>query len=217
MDALENRDATIADYNTDVKGRNGITLTYNSNISNSVTSIVNGVDNNAITVTAGQAAEIAIASLTAGTYAYVYDYSWKSETSDAWSTSTAYSNKSEVVVYEAVTPASSSAIGSKTKYYSISTTALNGVTPSTDAVTVDNAHLYFSKTTNGTGTTTYSYISVANKIGTTLPKGVVVVAKSDSNITEVNGSDAPVDGNFYFDKFFSNNGKYAVKVIKVVD
>lgn len=215
MDALENRDATIGDYNTDVKGRNGITLTYNANIDNAVTSIVNGVDDNAITVAAGEAAEIAIGSLDAGTYAYVYDYSWKSTSPATWTTSTSYTNKSEVVIYEPVIPTTT--IGSKAKYYSINTTALDGVIPSTAAVTVDNDHLYFSKTTNGSSTTTYSYISVVNKVGTTLPKGVVVVAKSDtSKITEVNGSDAPAEKTFYFDKYFSNNGSYAVKVIKVI-
>lgn len=216
MDALQNRNATVADYDQDVTGRNNIKLTYNNNINNSVTSIVNGVDNNAITVAAGEAAEINIASLTAGTYAYVYDYTWKSE-SAAWNTSTSYTPKTEVVVFEPVTPTSATAIGSKDKYYSISTTDLNMITPSTAAVTVDANHLYFSKTTNGSSITTYSYISVADKIGTTLPKGVVVIAKNDTKITEVNGTGTPVSGTFYFDKYFNNNGKYAVKVIKVVD
>ncbi|MBR4533679.1 MAG: hypothetical protein IKO85_03940 [Bacteroidaceae bacterium] len=214
MDALENRDAVIGDYNADVKGRNGITLTYNANINNAVTSIANGVDDNAITVTAGQAAEIAIGNLSAGTYAYVYDYSWTSPSK--WSSSTPYSDKTEVTVFEPITPASSSAIGSKDKYYSLAPSALDGIAASLTDVTVDDAHLYFSKTKNGTGTTTYSYISVVNKIGTTLPKGVVVVAKDNANIIEVNGDATPVPGTFYFDKYFSNNGSYAVKVIKVV-
>lgn len=70
MDALQNRTNTISDASP--VGRNGITLTTNANISNTETSIVNGVDDQPITVTAGQAAKIDIDQLTAGTYAYVY-------------------------------------------------------------------------------------------------------------------------------------------------
>jgi hypothetical protein len=83
----------------------------------------------------------------------------------------------------------------------------------TGAEDVDNDYIYFSVTTNGTGTTTYSYVSVAGK--TTVPAGLLKVAKSSITTTQ-NGGTSKVDGTIYFDKYISNDGKYAVKVIKVV-
>ena len=222
MDALEKRTATIGDYNTDVKGRNGITLTYNANINNAVTSIENGVDNNSISVTAGQAAEIAISSLTAGTYAYVYDYSWQS-TSGAWTTSTTYTGKHEVKVYQPITTSTSSAIGANGKYYiaiSSLTTWDAGITTEpthyTSSESAAEGYLYFSITTNGGATTTYSFISVDGKIGTALPDGLLKVPADQLTAVADNTALAAAD-TFYFDTYYSNDGKYAVKVIKVVE
>ena len=76
MDARQNRTNTYSAASP--VGRNGITLTTNSNIDNTVTKIINGVDDQEITkiagtaIAAGQVAKIAIASLATGTYAYVY-------------------------------------------------------------------------------------------------------------------------------------------------
>lgn len=199
MDALEKRTTAIdAD---DVTGRNGITLTKNTNIDNTVTSIVNGPDDNPITVTAGQAAEIDI-SLTAGTYAYVYDYT--------------SGTKTTVDEFQPIAVTGTTVGETGKTYYTLTTGELDAISVTTAAETVDNAYIYFSKTKNGTGTTTYSYISIAGKTGQTLPAGVVKVAKTSITTTVAGGSTAAAS-TFYFDKYITNNGAYAVKVIKIVD
>ncbi len=199
MNTLEHRTTALNVDN--VTGRNGITLTKNANISNTVTSIVNGVDNNPITVASGSAAEITINSLAAGTYAYVYDYT----TGD----------KTAVTEYQPIVVTTGSAIGeSGKKFSSITTTALDAIDARTTAdEAVDAAYIYFTKTTNGGATTTYSYVSVAGK--TNLPAGLVKVAKT-SLTADVDGTTEAVAGTFYFDTYITNNGSYAVKVIKVV-
>ncbi len=199
MDALAMRTTALSVDN--VTGRNGITLTKNTNIDNSITKIENGVDNNSITVTAGQAAKLNMSGLTAGTYAYVYDYT----TGD----------KTVVTVYEPITVTTGSAIGaSGTKFASITKATLDGITAVTAAdEAVGNSYIYFSKTTNGGATATYSYVSVAGK--TNLPAGLIKVAKS-SLTSDVDGSTSAVADTFYFATYLSNDGKYAVKVIKVV-
>lgn len=199
MDALEKRTTDIGA--NDVTGRNSITLTKNANIDAAVTTIVNGADDQPITVTAGQAAKITISSLTAGTYAFVYDY-----TSDT---------KTTVMEYQPIDVSSGTVGVSGKTYYSITTTALDAITVTAAAETVDNNYIYFSKITNGGSTTTYSYISIAGKAGMTLPAGVVKVAKSEITTTATGGSSA-TSGTFYFDKYITNDGKYAVKVIKIV-
>lgn len=198
MDALAKR---TTDINADnVTGRNSITLTKNANIDAAVTTIVNGADDQPITVNEGEAAKITISSLTAGTYAFVYDY-----TSGA---------KTTVNEYQPIKVTVGSAIGTGSNYASITTTALDGVSTLTGAnETVDNACIYFSKTTNGTGTTTYSYVSVAGKA--TLPAGLLKVGKT-SLTRDVAGTTVAVAGTFYFDTYITNNSQYAVKVIKIV-
>ena len=202
MDALQQRTTAIgAD---DVTGRNGITLTKSDKISNTATSIVNGVDDNPITgITAGKLAEIDI-SLAAGTYAYVYDYSAAAKT--------------VIDEYQPVSVTVDSPIdGTSKEYYPIEITAdLAGVGITGAEEDVDPAYIYFSKTTTDGGTTyTYSYISVANK--TKVPAGVVKLAKTVvSGKTPVAGTTNAATGTFYFDHYFSNNGAYAVKVIKVI-
>lgn len=212
MDALENRTATYDGDAASITGRNGLGLAKQT-ISNTETSIVNGVDDNPIELTAGQAAMITITgtgALDAGTYAYVYDYT--TVTSPA-------TKRAEIEEYQPILPGTSyieSSASTKT-FYTVTTTQLGEIAE--ESATVDltaagaNNYLYFSKTKNGTGSTTYSYISIVGK--TTLPAGVVKIAKSLAG-TAV-GNTAPVEGTFYFDKYFSNDGKYAVKVIKVVD
>ena len=201
MDALQQRTTAINAAN--VTGRNGITLTK-STINNGCTSIVNGVDDKAITVAAGTTGEIAY-SITAGTYAYVYDYSAAAKT--------------VVEEYQPVSVTADSPIDGTTKeYYPITIAGdLAGIDVTGAAQAVDPAYIYFSKTTTDGGSTyTYSYISVANK--TTVPAGVVKLAKSViAGKTPVAGTTSAAAGTFYFDQYFSNNGAYAVKVIKVVD
>lgn len=202
MDALEQRTTDIDADN--VTGRNGITLTKSDKISNTATSIVNGVDDNPITgIAPGKLAEINI-SLAAGTYAYVYDYSAAAKT--------------VVTEFQPVAVTAGSPIDGTTKtYYPIAIDPdLKDIVVTTAVEDVDPAYIYFSKTTTDGGTTyTYSYISTANK--TKVPKGVVKLAKSVvGGKTPVAGTTNAAPGTFYFDKYFSNNGKYAVKVIKVV-
>lgn len=219
MDALEKRTTELtAD---DVTGRNGITLTKDAtNISNTVTSIVNGVDNNPITVASGSAAQITITgtgSLAAGTYAYVYDYS---------------GTKTEINEFQPVDLSSSTVgtAGDGKSYYSLAKadllTIVNAASPDPTNFTTGSEkktdtdfynYIYFSVTTNGTSNKTLSYVSVAGK--DTLPAGLLKVAKSSITTsvaagTSVNSAD--IAANFYFEKYITNNGKYAVKVIKVI-
>ena len=199
MDALEKRTTAIDADN--VTGRNGITLTKNTNIVNNVTSIVNGPDDEPITVAAGSAAEINIASLSAGTYAYVYDYT--------------SGTKSTVTEYQPITvTAGTTNVEGK---YEIAIADL-GTTVTAANEAVDNDYIYFSKTTNGSSTTTYSYVSVAGK--TTLPSGLIKVAKTSLTAVASSGdSTSPTTAaaaTFYFDKYIVNNGLYAVKIIKIV-
>ena len=201
MDALQKR--TTALTAADVTGRNGLALTKSSAIDNAVTKIVNDVTDEPITVTAGKAAEITIASLTADkSYAYVYDYTPAAKT--------------VVTEFQPITPGTT-AVGETGKtYYTLTTTTLKDITATTAAnEAVDNDYIYFSKISDGaaTPTYTYSYVSVIGK--TKLPAGLIKVAKG-SLTSSVAGNAAPVAGTFYFDKYFSNNGKYAVKVIKIV-
>lgn len=195
MDALENRTSEIA--TDDVTGRNGISLAKNSNITmTGVTSIENGVDDKPITITAGQASKITIGSLSAGTYAYVYDYTAAA--------------KNVKTIYQPIEITGTLASG--TKYVTLAT--LNGLsTTTTGGEAVDyNNYLYFSKTTNGTGTTTYSYVSVDGKA--TLPAGLLKcpVGSLSTSAGDVDASAAA----FVFDVYKRNDGKYAVKIIKIV-
>ena len=225
MDALQNRNANVTDYNTDVTGRNGITLYYNANIDNTVTEIENGVDDNAIEVTAGQAAKIDISELTAGTYAYVYDYSWES-TSGAWSTSTTYSAKTNTKVYQPIVVTGGSAVGSKitgTEKNCISKDALDSKTadsyfttdetPGAGEAVNSNDYVYFSRTKNGGASYNYSYVSVDGK--ERVPAGLMKVPVSE--LENATSSTVAVATTFYFEIYTRNNGKYAVKVIKIVD
>ena len=217
MDALEKRTATYVGDAATITGRNGLVLTKQT-IDNTVTQILNGVDDNPIELTdAGKAAMITIATgtsgaLDAGTYAYVYDYTTLTGSATA---------RTEITEFQPIVPGSTYVIDASSSKVlaTVTTTYLGTLTPEATAVDLTAAgamdYIYFSKTTNGTGTTTYSYISVTGK--TSLPAGVVKVSKTDStNIGTANGNATPAEGTFYFDKYFSNEGKYAVKVIKVV-
>ena len=188
MDALQNRTTT---YNADnIAGRNGMTLTKNDNINNSVTQIVNGVDNQPIGVTSGTAAEIAITSLAEGYYAYVY----------ASTVPTAEEKIYHVVSYTAVD-------ADPSKYYEI---VLDPAASPEVSGTADADYVYFVKNLKADGTFD-SYTFKQTKVGVDDVTGLVKAAIGDK------ASAAHVDGHFYFDVYNQNNGAYAVKVIKVVE
>ena len=165
---------------------------------------MNGADDNPITVASGEAAQIVISNLDAGTYAYVYDYTSGSKTT--------------VNEYQPISVSTGSAIGvsGQTHYASITTTALDGISAFTSSnEAVSNDYIYFSKTTDGTSTTTYSYVSITGK--DTLPAGLVKVLKTSASFSkDIDGATIAADGTIYFDKYISNNGKYGVKIIKII-
>jgi len=211
MDALENRTTALDADN--VVGRNKITLTKVDGIDNTVTSIVNGVDDNPIekiegaAITAGQVAEIDISELTAAhTYAYVYDYTGAS------------TEKVLTTVWQPVATTTGTTV--VTGLYSITLTALGtwdetvaNHTTGSEAAAKD--YLYFSVTTNGGATKTFSFVSVDDKIGQTLPDGLLKLPKNQ--LTEITIADTKAaDDTFYFTTYVRNDGKYAVKVIKIV-
>lgn len=183
MDALVNR-TNDKDAASPV-GRNGITLTTNSNIDNTVDEIENGVNDDAIGITAGQAAAIDITALSAGTYAYVY---------------VPTAPNADEAIYQCVTPADDT---DAANYYEVAAASLTAATGTATA-----GKVYFVANTNALGTIT-SYTFKQTKVGddvTGLYEGSISSTKATAKNT----------GSFYFDVYNQNNGKYAVKVIKVV-
>lgn len=207
MDALQNRTTAIESTdNADITGRNGITLTAQENgvdktIDNTVTTIVNGVDDQKITeFTEGTVAKIKISALEANaSYAYVYDYGNTAKTA--------------TTIYQPKTAADDYVIPTTEKYITAAT--IDGGTVTGANETVNYAYLYFQKTTDGT-TTTYSYYSVDGK--TTVPAGLLKVVVNATNLPAGDGSKkvSEVSAKFVFDTYIHNDGKYAVKVIKIV-
>ena len=204
MDALQNRvndpsGSPAASYKTaNPTGRSGIELTADANISNTETQIVNGVDDEPITkiagvdIAAGQVAKIDIDQLATGTYAYVYVVTAPS---------------AEEKIYHVATDASTN----YAKYYEVSL-AGNGTdavvtTPGTKAAA---GKVYFIVNKDAKGAFV-SYTFKQTKVGVDDVTGLV--EKEIPN--EKAGSYTA--GRFYFDVYYQNNGKYAVKVIKVVD
>ncbi len=191
MDALQNRINTISA--DDPEGRNGILLTKNGNIDNTVTSIVNGVDDQPITkiagaaISKGQVAEIDIEQLDPGTYAYVY--------------STTVPTKDEKV-YNVV-----KASATDYDYYEVALTGTE--TPLGTGATAAAGKVYFVKNVDATGAFV-SYTFKQTKVGDNV-EGLVEATIPTNKATSYTA------GNFYFDVYNRNNGAYAVKVIKVVD
>jgi hypothetical protein len=194
MDALLKQKA----YNSstgDITGRNSVVLTKNTNIDNTVTEIVNGVNDDAISVTAGKAAMINISALDAGTYAYVYDYTTGSK------------NKVNQYQQIAVTAGTTTVTG----YYVLAAMPTSPVT--TADAKADKDYIYLSKTYNGAADPTWTQVTVVN--GSTVVTGLYAVAKT--SLTEVTLADTKAEtGKLYFDVYEENDGKYAVKVIKIV-
>jgi len=211
MDALENR--TTAINAADVTGRNKITLTKVDGIDNTVTSIVNGVDDNPIeevngvAIAEGQVAEIDITALTPNhTYAYVYDYTGASTAkvlTTVWQPVPTVKDVTVVTGYSAIS------VSDLTTLYATASNHTSG----SEAAAKD--YLYFSVTTNGGDTKTFSFVSVDDKIGETLPDGLLKVSKDELNEIAAPGAKA-ADDTFYFTTYVRNDGKYAVKVIKIV-
>ena len=190
MEALLKQQSTTADA---ITGRNSVVLTKNTNIANDVDKIENGVVDDAIDITAGQAAKIDISALEVGTYAYVYDYT--------------SGDKTVVDQYQQI--ATIAGETSVTGFYSF---ASMPTTPETGG-TADADYIYLAKTYDGTGDAIWTQLTVEN--GKTDVTGLYKVAKS--SLTQVTTSPATAAaGTLYFDVYKENNGKYAVKVIKVV-
>ena len=193
MDALVNR--TNAYNAASPIGRNGITLTTSSSkINNAATSIVNGVDNQPISVTAGKVAEINLPVLSEGTYAYVYVTSAPSKDERIYQVAAATSEN-------------------YTNYYTVALTGTETPIASTDDADVKVAQegkVYFVKNVDKTGEFV-SYTFKQTKVGDD------VVGLVSAVIPGSKASGGFVSTNFYFDVYNQNNGEYAVKVIKVVD
>lgn len=201
IDALVMRTTAVSESN--VTGRNGLVLTKKNVIDNTVTEIINGVDGNPISVSSGTAGKISISGLTAAkSYAYVYIPTASTE---------------EINQFEPVKVTEGSKINSEELshvYYALTTAQIASGETLTADETPNKDYVYFTVTTSDTGTTTYSYISPMGK--TSIPKGCIKVAKATVLTTTATGNDNAASGTFYFDKYITNNGKYAVKVIKIV-
>lgn len=194
----------------DINGRNGLVLDLPdaSYIDNTVTSIINGVDDNPITkisstdIAAGEVGKIDISALTAGkSYAYVYIQTAKTK---------------EVNMFEPVAVTVDSKINSTEpthKYYALTTAEVVDEGTELDAAEApSDDYVYFSVVKDGNDAKTYYYISTLGKAS--IPAGCIKVLKT--TVTEVTGNDNAAANTFYFDKYITNDGKYAVKVIKIV-
>lgn len=202
LDALVMRKDAY-DLDADINGRNGLVLDLptSSYIDNTVTSIVNGVDDQPISVTRGKAGKINISALTADkSYAYVYIQTSKTK---------------EVEMFEPVTVTVNSPINSSETshtYYALTTTQVAAGSVLSAAEAPNDDYVYFSVVEDGNGAKTYYYISTLGK--TSIPKDCIKVAKTIA--TSVTGGTDAEASTFYFDKYILNDGKYAVKVIKIV-
>lgn len=194
MDALQNR--TNDKDATSPIGRNGITLTAQTNgadkvIDNTVTKIVNGVDNQPISVTAGDVAAINLAGLE-GTYAYVYVVTGPT---------------ADEKIYHVAADASTY----PTKYYEVE---LSGSEDPLASGSAAADKVYFVKNVDKNGAFV-SYTFKQTKVGddvTGLVEADIPAGKAGSYKTNSAGHNY-----FYFDVYNQNNGAYAVKVIKVVN
>ena len=187
MDALQNR-TTVYTALTPAIGRNGITLTRNTNIKNTETTIVNGVDDQPITgIKSGTLATIDIDQLATGTYAYVYCTTVPS---------------GDEKVFHVVSKAT--AQGNPANYYEV---VVGNIAATSDATAQKNK-VYFIANLDATNAVV-SYTFKQTKVGESVT-GLYEATISAKATTYT-------EGNFYFDVYNQNNGAYAVKVIKVVE
>ena len=197
MDALQNRtntptgDPACSYKNASPVGRNGITLTTNSNINNTVNTIINGVDDQAISVTSGTAAKIDIDKLDEGTYAYVYASTIPS---------------AEEKVYHVASKAEATADPSK--YFIITLTGSETPLVSGSA---EADKVYFVKNLDEDNKFV-SYTFKQTKVGEDVTGLVVADISGKGSVPYVDDAKT-----FYFDVYYQNNGAYAVKVFKVVE
>ena len=192
MDALQNRTNTYDAASP--AGRNGITLTENTNIANDVVQIVNGVDDQPITVTSGQAAKIDIDQLATGTYAYVY---------------VSTPPTADERIYNVV--ADATATSTPTLFYEVELAGTE--TPLTSGTAAAN-EVFFVKNVDTKGNFV-SYTFKQTKVGDDVTGLVKATIDPATKATEHHTTSA---GHyyFYFDVYNQNDGAYAVKVIKVV-
>lgn len=194
MDALQNR--TNDKDATDPAGRNGITLTAQTNgagkvIDNTVTKIVNGVDNQPIDVTAGDVAAINLEGLS-GTFAYVY---------------VTTAPLTDEKIYHVVAGLTDNASAANYYEVKISDIAASACTAGTKALA---DKVYFVKNVDETGALV-SYTFKQTKVNDDV-EGLYM-----ASIPVSKGTSSFSASHFYFDVYNQNNGAYAVKVIKVVD
>lgn len=195
LDALLMRTSAVSD--DDVTGRNGLVLIKEDVVDNTVTSIVNGADDNPISVFSGTASKIGISSLSADkSYAYVY-------------VSSAPTEETNQFVQVSVTAGSAISGSSSGTFWKLTKAAVEAGETLAAAEAPDEAYVYFSVADNGTGSVTYSYI---NPLGaTTIPSGSKKVAKT--TLISVTGDATAETNTFYFESFITNNGRYVAKVI----
>ena len=198
MDALKNRTNNYGD--ADAVGRNGITLTNDAtNISNTETRIVNGVDDQPITkiagvdIAAGQVAKINIDALTENkTYAYVYATTVPSDQEKIYQ------------VAAGVTDVTSAA-----NYYEVK---LTGSETPLASGTAAAGKVYFVKNLDAKDDFV-SYTFKQTKVG----DDVTGLVQADIPVNKASTFTNDPAKVFYFDVYNQNNGGYAVKVFKVVD
>ena len=201
MDALQNRTnaptgSPLASYNdASPVGRNGITLTTNANINNTAKQIVNGVDNQPIAVSEGEVAEINIANLTEGTYAYVYVQTAPS---------------SEEKIYNVAEDAGTGT--NYAKYYAVNPSDIVAETSTNDTAEAGKVYFIENLDAEGNSLSPKSYTFVQTKVGVSSVAGLFEV-----DLSSASKATSYTAGYFYFDVYYQNNGEYAVKVIKVVD
>lgn len=190
-DALQNRKQTIATA-TPINGRNGMILTKNTHITNGVETIVNGVNDQPISVSANTTAMIDIDhdGVPAGTYAYVYATTVPS---------------ADEVVYNV---ASVSNDTEAKNYYEVDPAALTA----TSNTTAQPNKVYFVANLDAQNAIE-SYTFKQTKVG----DSVTGLYEATIDLSTASKATTYTVGHFYFDVYYQNNGAYAVKVIKVVD
>lgn len=189
-DALQNRKQTIATASP-INGRNGMILTNNTHITNGVATIVNGVNDQPISVPANTTAVIDIDhdEVPAGIYAYVY------------ATTVPFADE---VVYNV---ASVSNDTEAKNYYEVDPATL---TETSDGTAQPNK-VYFVANLNAQNAID-SYTFKQTKVG----DSVTGLYEATIDLSTASKATTYTVGHFYFDVYYQNDGAYAVKVIKIV-
>ncbi len=200
MDALENQ-SSVSGAGV-ITGRNGVILTP-ATIDATVATIENGADDNPISITAGQAAKIAY-TLDAANYAYVYDYTASDH------------NKVYTTFYQPISVTVGTTLIEGKRFVANSTLTSWDDKSTADHYSTSGApdpdYVYFSITTNGGASKTYSFVSVDGK--DTLPAGLLKYPVSSLGTGAAEATAA--ENTVYFTTYIKNDGAYAVKVIKLV-